>query len=64
MPVKTKKMNPTLAIAIQVKRTEKQQTPTPAETLRARFEDNDRFRRPAANGSSITTGIPVACTIH
>lgn len=64
MPANTEELNPTLAIAIQAKRTEKRQTPTPAEALRARFEDDDRFRRLAAGGFSIATGTPAVCTIH
>ena len=64
MPSRTEKPNPTLAIAIQTKAIEKRQTPTAAETLQSRFEENDKFRRLAANGFSVATGIPAVCTIH
>lgn len=64
MPVKTEKHNPTLAIAFQAKASAARQALSPGETLRARFEDNERFRRLAAGGFSIATGIPVVCTIH
>ena len=64
MPSRTERPNPTLAIAIQTKAIEKRQAPSAAEALRLRFEDEDRFRRMAAGGFSIATGIPAVCTIH
>ncbi len=64
MPTKTEKPNPTLAIAIQTTAIEKRQAPSAADALRARFEDDDRFRRMAVGGFSIATGIPAVCTIH
>ena len=64
MPAKTEKPNPTLAIAIQTKAIEKRQTPSAAEALRSRFENEDRFRRMAASRFAVATGIPAVCTIH
>ncbi len=64
MPSRTEKPNPTLAIAIQTKAIERRQTPSAAEALRSRFEDDDKFRRLGASGFSVATGIPAVCTIH
>ena len=64
MAVKTEKQNPTLSIAIQAKKSASRRTPSPETVQRARFEDVDRFRRLAAGGFSIATGIPKVCTIH